>query len=98
MFIILTSKPAQYHTEPHDAAPPRETWDYLFCGQPKASFVIAELLREVKFRVVDEAPPPVTSEVPSKFLPHFASVEDARRHLHDLVSSKGVDTALVRRP
>jgi hypothetical protein len=91
--VILTSKPGIFHTEPNDAARPCETYDYLFHGQKKARFVIAELLQPTKMRIVDETPPPVTSLVPSKFLPNFPSIDAARRELQQLV---GKDTILER--
>jgi hypothetical protein len=94
-YVILTSKPGIFHTEPNDAARPCETYDYLFHGQKKARFVIAELLRPTKLRIVDETPPTVATLVPSKFLPSFPTIEAARRELQQL---SGRDTVLERRP
>jgi hypothetical protein len=98
MYVLLSSKPGAYHTDLTDGVRPCETYDYLFCGQKKASFVIAELLRECRVRVTDETPPIVTTEVPSKFLPRFATIEDARRELRTLVRFGTIDTVLERRP
>ncbi len=96
MYVILSSKFGFYHTDAGENVRPRETYDYLFCGQRKARFVIAELLYEGKVRVTDEAPPEVTTEVPSKFLPRFATVEAARRELEGLVRFGTMDTVLER--
>jgi hypothetical protein len=96
VYVILASKPGQYHTEIGDGIRPCETYDYLFHGQKKACFVIAELLYEVKLLVVDETPPVVTALVPSKFLPRFASIEAARRELRQLVKAGGMDLVLDR--
>lgn len=97
-YVILTSKPGIYHTEISDDVRPCETYDYLFHGQTKARFVIAELLREGKVRVTDETPPAVTTEVPSKFLPRFPTIEAALRQLQDLVRPGSADMVLERLP
>jgi hypothetical protein len=98
MFVILSNKIGFYHTDAGDDLVPRETYDYLFCGQKKARFVIAELLREGKVRVTDETPPEVTTEVPSKFLPRFDTIEAARLQLQDLVRFGSMDTVLEKLP
>jgi hypothetical protein len=94
-YVILTSKPGIFHTEPNDAVRPCETYDYLFHGQKKARFVIGELLHPTKLRIVDETPPAVTTLVASKFLPNFPTIESARRELHQLA---GNGTVLERLP
>jgi hypothetical protein len=111
MFVILTSRPGQYRTEPGDGLRPRETYEYGFGGQTKASFVIAELPEakhpgaglpgttpsgDIKIRVIDETPPERINEIPSKFLEHFASVEAARVRLRSLTRFGGLDTTLRR--
>ena len=94
MFVILTSRPGQYRTEPGDGLRSCEAYEYGFGGQTKASFVIAELLRDVKVRVIDETPPERINDIPSKFLEHFASVEAARARLRSLTRFGGLDTTL----
>lgn len=96
MFVILSSRPGQYRSEPNDAFRPCESYDYVFCGQNKARFVIAEQLRDSKIRVVDEAPPERVNEIPSKFLPKFATIEAARAELAALVRFGGLDASLRR--
>ena len=98
MYVILTSKPGQFRTEPGADLEPVETYDYVFCGRKRAEFVIARLLGDGKIRIVDEAAAPVVNLVPSKFLPKFASVEKARAELQQLVSFGDLDADLVRRP
>ncbi len=98
MYVILTSKPGQFRTEPVPGVTPVEAYDYIFYGKPKARFVIAELAAETKLRVIDEAPPAVTNLVPSKFLEHFDSIEAARRELHHLVSFGSMKITLAPVP
>jgi hypothetical protein len=98
MFVILTSRPGQYRTELSDGLRLCESYDYVFCGQVKAHFDIAVLLRDLKVRVVDEAPPERVNNIPSKFLPKFASLEAARAELESLAGVTGLDVALRRLP
>ena len=53
MYVILTSKPGQFRTEIVDGLRPLEAYDYLFYGDKKARFVIAELLKDTKIRVIE---------------------------------------------
>lgn len=97
MYVILSSKPGQFRTEPGPDLEPVETYDYLFCGRKRAEFVIARLLREARIRIVDEAAAPVVNLVPSKFLPKFDSIPKARDELRQLVSFGNLDADLVKR-
>ncbi len=94
MYVILTSKPGRYRTEAVDGLRPCEAYDYVFYGQCLAHFVIAELERAVKVRVIDETPPIVVNEVPSKFLEQFATLERARRELQHLTAFGSMDAVL----
>lgn len=96
MYVILTSKPGKFRTELVDGLRPCETYDYLFYGEKKARFIIAELLHEVKLRVIDETPPERISEVPSKFLARYGSIAEAQRELRHLTSFGQMQTALER--
>ena len=96
MFVILTSKPGQFRTEIISGLRPCERYDYLFYGEKKATFVIAELLEDSKLRVIDETPPVRINHVPSKFLPHFDSIESARAELAHLTHFGHMKVELAR--
>ena len=97
MYVILTSKVGQFRTEIVDGLKPLASYDYLFYGTKKATFVIAELLRETKVRVIDEAwSPPIVNEVPSKFLEKFETPERALSELKHLTSFGHMDTKLQK--
>jgi hypothetical protein len=96
MYVILTSKPGQFRTELVAGLLAIESYDYLFCGRKRAHFVIAELEREVRIRIVEEGARPVVNDVPSKFLPRFATLEQARAELKQLAGNGALDAALVR--
>jgi hypothetical protein len=97
MYVILTSKPGEFRTDLVAGLRALEAYDYLFCGRKRAEFVIAELEREVKIRIVDEAGAPVVNEVPTKFLPRYATLEQARAELRHLAGNGALDATLVRR-
>ena len=93
MYVILTSKPGQFTTELGDGLERIEAYDYVFYGKTKACYVIARLEREVKVRIVDDAG---VNQIPSKMLPKFATVAQARAEIAQLASA-GSDIRLVKR-
>ena len=97
MYVILTSKPGQFHSEMGEGMRLVEAYDYVFCGRTRAQFVIAELTGDARVRIVDEGSPSVVNLVPCKFLPTFGSVEKARAELNQLVRFGELDASLVRR-
>lgn len=107
MFVILTSKPGQFRTEAVPGVEPRETWEYLFYGRPKAIFVIAELTQAqgpVKVRVIDESgesdgsgasgTAPVVNHVPTKFLERFDTLAAAHDALQKLAHFGSMDLSI----
>jgi hypothetical protein len=95
MYVILTSKPGQFTTEAAaKGLRPLEAYDYLFYGQTKARFVIAELLEDrTKIRVVEDDTA-VINDVPSKFLEKFETPEAALKELRHLTSFGHMQTEL----
>lgn len=91
IYVILTSKPGQFRTEPGDEVRPVETYDYFAHGRNRARFVIAELVNETRIRVVDEALPPLVNMVPSKFFPRFDTIEKARDELGQLAGQNAAN-------
>jgi hypothetical protein len=98
MYVILTSKSGEFRTEIGDGFEPIEAYDYHFYGRPRAHFVIASISGDPKVTIVDEAPPPTVNVIPSKFLPKFETLEDARRELQHLATTPSMDVTLTRVP
>lgn len=96
VYVILTSKPGQFHTELNDALQPVEAYDYVFYGRKRARYVIATLSGDTKIRIVEESASPTVNLVPSKFLPHFDTLELARAELQQLAHFGSADIALVK--
>ncbi len=97
MFVILTSKPGRFHTEGGEGLAPVDAYEYVCAGRLRARFVIARLEAPTRVRTVDEAPPPVASDVPSKFLPTFDSIDGALAELRQLASKGGGGDYVLRR-
>lgn len=98
MYVILTSKPGQFRTEPGDGIAPVEVYEYRFCGRIKAEFVIGRLDGETRVRVVEESNPSLVNRIPSKFLPRFETLERARSELQQLARfGTSGDMEVVRR-
>ena len=97
-YVILTSKPGQFRTEAGPGLQPVEAYDYQFCGRVRAQFVIAQLERATRVRVVDETEPPSVNLVPSKFLERFETLAAARGELQALCRFGTMDTQLLPRP
>ncbi|MGO4330283.1 ferredoxin [Cupriavidus sp. 2TAF22] len=101
MYVILSSKPGQFHTELVEGLSAVEAYDYLFYGRMTAQYVIAELAYPVKVKVVEQADggtQPIVNYVPSKFLEKFDTLEGAREELRRLASFGSMDIALVKHP
>ena len=97
MYVILTSKPGQFHTDVDDNFFPVEAYDYICYGRKRAHFVIASLERgDAKVRIVEETEDPTVNLVPSKFLPSFDTLEKARDELHQLSHFGHTQASLVK--
>ncbi|MPS27308.1 ferredoxin [Pigmentiphaga sp.] len=95
MYIILTSKPGIFHTESGPDLEPVEAYDYVSYGKTRAHFIIARLARPTRVRVIEDEPPHISNTVPSKFLPQFPSLEQARAELAALTRFGTVDGQLI---
>lgn len=93
-FVILTDKDGVFRTEADESLRPIEAYDYLFYGQHRARFTLAEVVKETKVRIIETDGASPVNLVPSKLLEHFDTVEEARRELASLTSYGRMDTAL----
>jgi ferredoxin len=94
MYLILTSKPGQYRSEPGAGLQALEAYEYLDAGRLRARFVIAELEGDSRVRIVEESAGGTVNAVPTKFFPRFASLDAARGELRDLCRTGRADTQL----
>ena len=97
MFITLTSKPGQFHSEICGRATLIETYDYFFYKDLKAKFFIYQIDSEVKIKISDETPPRVTNHISSKFLQQFTSIDEARAELNTLAPANNSNVQLIKK-
>jgi hypothetical protein len=97
-YVILTDKDGVFHTETDDRLRPIERYDYFFCGQRRARFTLAEVVAETRVKIVDTDAPGRVNLVPSKHLPHFDTIEAARRELTTLTHYGRMDASLRKVP
>jgi hypothetical protein len=94
MYVIVTSKPGKYRSEIVAGLRPLETYDYLFYGQKKAQFVIAELLdASARIRVIEDGTE-IVNDVPSKFYEKFETVQRAFEQIKHLTTFGNMNTDL----
>lgn len=96
-YVILTSKPGQYRTEPAGSLVPAEAWDYVYCGRHLATFVIAAVHGDARIRVVDEADDAAVNDMPIRFLEKFPDRDTAFNALQRLVGTRNADAQLLQR-
>ncbi|AOB32969.1 hypothetical protein AKI39_22825 [Bordetella sp. H567] len=96
-YVVLTSKPGLYRSEPTTDVEIVETYDYVFYGRTKAVFQIARVVPGAKVRIVEDAPPHIENLVPVRVMEQFASLPDARRAVGQLANFGTLEATLVRR-
>ncbi|EWG99609.1 hypothetical protein [Halomonas sp. BC04] len=97
MYIILTSKSNEYDARPDSGISPVETYAYYFYGKKKADFTIAEVAAGgSRVSIVECGDNGQVNSVPIKFFEKFATVEEARQELKQLVTFGTIDTRLEK--
>jgi hypothetical protein len=94
MYVLLTTKPGEFRTEITKGLQPVESYDYIFYGRKRANFTIAELSDEIKIRIVEDEPPQIVNDVPSRLFEQFPTIEEARDELRTLTTYGHMDIKL----
>lgn len=97
MYIVLTSRPGEYRSEPTPGVTPVETHDYYYGMRHIAAFVVARIEGPARVRIVDETAPHGANLVPTKFYEKFESVSEAIASLEALVGHEHTQARLRRR-
>ena len=94
MYVILTTKPGKYRSQPLCGIQPIEAYDYIFYGEKKALFVIAELLDDqARVRVIEDGTE-IVNDVPCKFFSKFETIQGALNEIRHLTSFGHMETDL----
>jgi ferredoxin len=96
MYVILTSKPGVFRTELGEGLTAVEAYDYFLFGRKRAQFVIARIEGAPKVRIVEDEPPHIVNQVPSKFLQKFDTVGAAHQELQHLAKYSTSDCRLEK--
>lgn len=96
MYVVLTTKPGEFQTVITKGLTPVESYDYIFYGRKRANFTIAELDDPVKIRIVEDEPPQIVNDVPSKLFEKFDTLDEARAELNTLTHYGTMDIKLEK--
>jgi len=96
MYVLLTTKPGEFKTVVTEGLRPVESYDYFFYGRKRANFTIAELSDSLKIKIIEDEPPQIVNDVPSKLFEKFETIEDARNELQTLTTYGSMDTRLQK--
>ncbi|VVE15878.1 1,2-phenylacetyl-CoA epoxidase, subunit E [Pandoraea terrigena] len=97
MYIVLTSRPGQYRSEPTPGITPVETHDYFYGARHIAAFVVARLDGQSRVKIVDETAPSGANLVPTKCFEKYESVPEAVAALESLIGRDHAQARLNRR-
>lgn len=94
MYLILTSKPGKYVSQPLSGVRIIEAYDYFFYGEKKAHFAIAEVSDErARVRVIEDGTG-IINDVPFKFFPKFETIHGALNEIRHLTTFGHMETDL----
>jgi hypothetical protein len=96
MYVLLTTKPGEFKTEVTPGLAPVESYDYIFYGHKRARFTIAELDEPTRIKIVEDEPPQIVNNVPSKLFEKFETLEAARAELKTLTTYGSMDIKLQK--
>lgn len=96
MYVLLTTKPGEFRTEVTPGLAPVESYDYIFYGRKRANFTIAELNEPMYIRIIEDEPPQIVNDVPSKLFEKFETIDAARAELKTLTTFGSMDIKLKK--
>jgi len=96
MYVLLTTKPGEFRTEVTKGVAPVESYDYFFYGRKRARFTIAEIEGPTRIRIVEDEPPQIVNDVPSKLFEKFETLDAARAELKTLTTYGSMDIRLQK--
>jgi len=85
-YVILTSKPGEYRTEPGEGVEVVATYEYRFYGRLKAVFAIARLRETARVCIVEETPGGTINDIATRQMEKFETREEAYAELVGLTN------------
>jgi len=93
-YVILTSKPGEYRTEPGAGVEVVAAYEYRFYGRLKAIFTIAHIRESARVRIVEEAPDGTVNDIATRQMEKFDTCEEAYAELVGLTRFGTVEAEL----
>lgn len=94
MYVVLTSKPGEYRTEPGVGVETVAAYEYHFQGRFKAVFAIARIQEGSRVRIVEETPNGTINDIPTRQMEKFATAEQAHEELAGLTQFGSIQAEL----
>ena len=94
MYVVLTSKPGEYRTEPGIGVEAVVAYEYHFQGRLKAVFAIARIQEGSRVRIVEETPNGTINDIPTRQMEKFATRELAYEELAGLTRFGSIQAEL----
>ncbi|MCH1879798.1 ferredoxin [Alcaligenes ammonioxydans] len=94
MYVVLTSKPGEYRTEPGVGVETVAAYEYHFQGRFKAVFAIARIQEGSRVRIVEETPNGTINDIPTRQMEKFATAEQAYEELAGLTQFGSIQAEL----
>ena len=96
MYVVLTNKPGEFRTEITAGLKAVESYDYIFYGRKRGEFHDRRAAEASKIRIVEDEPPQIVNDVPSKLFEKFETLDEARAELNTLTHYGTMDIKLKR--
>lgn len=97
MYVVLTSKPGEYRSEPGAGVEMVAAYDYYFHGRLKAIFAIARIQDGSRVRIVEETPGGTVNDIPTRQMEKFETRERAYQELVGLTRFGTIEAQLRER-
>jgi len=83
-YVLLTSKPGEYRTEPGSGVEVIAAYEYRFYGRLKAVFAIARIEQAARVRIIEEVPGGAINDIATRQMEKFDTPEEAHAELVSL--------------
>ncbi|AQS51580.1 MAG TPA: ferredoxin [Paenalcaligenes hominis] len=95
MYIVLTSKPGEYKTEPGPGTTVLSAYEYKFYDQTKAIFSIARIEPDSRVIITEEGEGGTVNNIPTRQMEKFDTEQEALKELEGLTKFGSIKAELV---
>lgn len=95
MYVVLTSKPGVYRTEPGVGTTLLKAYEYKFYGKTKAVFSIARIDEGARVTIIEEGEGGTVNNISTRQMEKFGSEQEAFNELEGLTRFGSIEAELV---